>query len=122
MPTIKRCSVLFTDLYFSSGIKFYVSLGRELLIIVRTAQYLCVYGRGNASRKTLSMAKSCEEIAILLTHDIDFHGFLRHSGEAFCGIMPLILYRGGKKAPLLPTKSFLLLLLLYFLRWVCFNS
>ena len=36
----------------------------------------------------------------------------RDSGEAFCGIMPLILYCQGKKAPLLPTKPFLLLFLL----------
>ena len=37
------------------------------------------------------------------THDLDMHGFSRHRGGAFSGIMPSILYRQGRKAPLLHT-------------------
>ena len=53
------------------------------------------------------MGKSCiRNCNFILTHDLDFHGFLRHSGGTFSGIMPLILYCQRKKAPLLHTKPF----------------
>ena len=45
----------------------------------------------------MSMAKSCIRICKFLTHNLDFHGFSRHSGWAFSGIMPLIFISSGKK-------------------------
>ena len=60
----------------------------------------------------MSMAKSCIRNCSCFDTHVDCHGFSGHSGGVFSGIMPLILYRRERNAPLLPTKPFLLLLVL----------
>ena len=78
------------------------------------------YEYGEELHKKLYLHNEGKDIAIFLTYKLDFHGFSRHSGGTFSGIM--FLYRRGRKGPLLPTKPFLVLLLLYFWKWVYLNS
>ena len=47
-----------------------------------------------------------------MTHDLDFKGFLRHSGGAFSGIMPLIFISPGKKVSFFAHLTFLTIVII----------